>query len=360
MLKTHLGKEKRIMVMVKALAYGVNDVYMTKFFISCGIDIFGVSYVDEGVTLRREGVCEKIFVMNALVDELTDIVEYDFELAVSNLKVIEELAKEAVKQRKVIKVHLHVDTGMNRFGCLREEALFLAHEILKFPSLKLEGLMTHFACAENLVDDAFSFEQVSCFQKVIKQLEGDGITIPWHHAANSSAALRFHLPEFNMVRLGISVYGIPLSQAVKESCPLIPSLSLLSRIVGINRCKEGDTISYGRTHTIIKKDARIAVLPLGYFDGINRNYSGRGVVMIAGKQAPMVGRICMDCLMVDISEIPCAKIGDPVLVFGSDSEGNTLPIETLAMSGNSIVHELITCLGPRIQRVFTNGRKYVS
>jgi alanine racemase/UDP-N-acetylmuramoyl-tripeptide--D-alanyl-D-alanine ligase len=135
------------------------------------------------------------------------------------------------------------------------------------------------------------------------------------------------------------------------------ALSLTTRIVGINVCKRGDTISYGRSYTVEQNEQRIAILPLGYFDGLHRNYSNKGYVIIRGVKAPMVGKICMDFMMVDVTHIPFAEVGDPVLVFGEDEYGQYLPAEEFASNGNSIVHELITCLGPRIQRVFVHEEK---
>lgn len=345
----------RIMVIVKALAYGTNDIRMSKFLgSSCGIDILGVSYVDEGVTLKRAGVNQAIFVINAAIYEAAKVVKWELEVGVSEKALIEAVASEATRQNKIIKVHLHVDTGMSRFGCRPEEALSLAKVILDCPSLSLEGLMTHFACADNPEDDYFTLAQAHCFLSVIAELKANGITVPWIHASNSSAAMRFNFPEFNMVRIGLAVYGLYSSEATKQAVELRLALSLISRIVGINICKAGETISYGRSYKVQKETQRIAVLPIGYFDGLHRNYSGKGQVIIRGQKAPMVGKICMDFMMVDITDIPNAAIGDSVLIFGEDEYGHYLSPEDLATRGDSIVYELVTCLGPRIQRIFVH------
>ncbi|WP_068467932.1 bifunctional UDP-N-acetylmuramoyl-tripeptide:D-alanyl-D-alanine ligase/alanine racemase [Candidatus Protochlamydia phocaeensis] len=352
LIRKQLAPDTRLMVIVKALAYGTDDVRMAKFLGSCGIDILGVSYVDEGVSLKRAGVTQTIFAINATNYEVAKVVKWELEVGVSSADFITALSEEAQKQNKPIHVHLHVNTGMGRFGCRPEEALSLAKLIVSSPYLRLAGLMTHFACAEDPAEDAFTYQQMSSFDQVILSLKDQGISARWTHAANSSGAIRFPQAQYNMVRIGLAVYGLYVSEAVKKALDLRLALTLTSRIVGINICKQGETISYGRRYRVERDVQKIAVLPIGYFDGLHRNYSGKAYVIIRGKKAPMIGNICMDYMMVDITDIPEAAVGDKVLIFGEDEFGQYLSPEELASSGDSIVHELITCLGPRIQRVF--------
>lgn len=357
LIREKLAKNTRIMVMVKALAYGTDDVQMAKFLSRNGIDILGVSYVDEGVALKRSGVIQSIFSINAAPYEASKVVKWEIEVGVSDCRLIEALEREALKGQKKVKVHLHIDTGMGRFGCRPEEAYELAKSICASPVLELEGLMTHFACADDPLEDPFSMRQVATFDHVIEELRQKGITAKWTHAANSSSSIRFNLPQYNMVRLGLAVYGLYASESAKKAIDLHLALSLTSRIVGINICKKGESISYGRRYQVTREVQKIAVLPIGYFDGIHRNYSGKAHVLIHGEKAPMVGNICMDNMMVDVTDIPHAKVGDKVLIFGEDEFGYYLSPEDLATSGNSIVHELITCLGPRIPRIFIYEEK---
>lgn len=351
-MRQKLSPKTRIMVMVKAGAYGTHDVRIAQFLESCSIDILGVSYVDEAVALKLAGVKQAIFVINAASYESVKIVKWGLEVGVSEKSIIASIADEASKQNKQIKVHLHIDTGMSRFGCRPEDAVDLAAYICSFSSLKLEGIMTHFACADDPEQDSFTLSQANSLEKIGKKIKELGFEIPWIHAANSAAVMRFDFPQFNMVRVGLAVYGLYPSEAAKNCLELKLALSLVSRIVGINECHEGDTISYGRSYTVERGHQRIAVIPIGYFDGLHRNYSGRGSVMIRGKRAPMVGKICMDFMMIDITDIPNASIGDSVLIFGEDEFAQYLSPEELALSGDSIIHELMTCLGPRIQRIF--------
>lgn len=351
-IRAKVGKSTRIMVMVKALAYGTDDIRITKFLKTIGVDVVGVSYVDEGVSLRLAGCSQDIFVMNACDYEAAKACKYGLQVAVSEPILIAALEREAAAQNKKVKVHLHIDTGMGRLGSRPCYALELAHFILSCPHLIFEGIMTHLACADDPNEDAFTMKQVRVFEETISLLQKEGIDPPWKHAANSSGSLRFSFPHFNMIRIGLSAYGLHTSSATHSFTDLRPAISLTSRIVGINECVKGDTISYSRRYTVTQEKARIAVLPIGYFDGLHRNYSGKHSVIIRGKKAPMVGSICMDYMMCDITSIPHASIGDPVLIFGEDDNGNYNSPEELAHAGNSIVHELMTCLGPRIRRLF--------
>lgn len=357
-IRAKIGPSTRLMVMVKALAYGTNDIQIAKFLGMNGIDILGVSYVEEGVALKRAGVTQSIFTINAAPYEAAKVAKWGLEVGVSDQIMIEALAKAAAHQQKLIKVHLHVNTGMGRFGCRPEQALELCQMIQKTSHLLLDGIMTHFACAEDPQQDDFTMQQVSIFEMVINQLEQNNIHVPWKHAANSAAATRFEFPQFNMARIGLAVYGLYSSEATKDAIDLQLALSMVSRIVGINHCKAGETISYGRKYTVQKEEQKIAVLPIGYYDGLHRHYSGKSEVIIKGQKASMIGNICMDYMMVDVTHIPHARIGDPVLIFGEDEYGNYLSPEELASQGNSIIHELVTCLGPRIQRIFIHEERH--
>ncbi|MFA6916683.1 MAG: alanine racemase [Parachlamydiales bacterium] len=351
-LKRHLPNDTRLMVMVKAHAYGSDSVRMARFLNHAGAHILGVSYVDEAVVLRRSGITMPIFVINVPPHEAAKIVKWNLEAGVSSLASIEAIGKEAERQKKNMPIHLHVDTGMSRFGCRSEDTLPLAQVIAQSPSLTFEGVMTHFACADDPVHDDFTLQQIALFDKCIEELQINGLDPKWKHAANSAGAIRFKLPQYNMVRIGLAAWGLHTSEAAASILELRLALSLISHIEGINLCKKGDTVSYGRRYRIEKDHQAIAVLPIGYFDGLHRHYSGKAHVMIRGHIAPMVGSICMDYMMVDVTAVPQVKVGDPVLIFGSDQYGQFLSPENLALSGNSIAHELITCLGPRIPRVF--------
>lgn len=342
----------RLMVMVKAMAYGTDGLRIAKFLEKCGIDILGVSYVDEAIALLKEGAKQSFFVLNAADYEIPKVIKWGLEVGVSDVKFVEKLGETAKKAHQSVKVHLHIDTGMCRFGCRPENASELAKAVQACPFLQSEGIMTHFASSDNPEEDSFTLRQTEIFDAVIQNLEKNGFFYKWKHAANSAGAIRFHFPQYNMARIGLAAYGLYPSEEAKQKVDLRLAISLISRVVGINLCKKGETISYGRAYQVKRDFQKIAVLPIGYFDGLHRNYSGKACVLIRGQKALMVGKICMDYMMVDVTDIPDVALNDPVLIFGEDEYGNYLSPEELAESGNSIIHELITCLGPRIQRMF--------
>ena len=356
LLRSHLAPKTRIMVMVKALAYGTDDVRISHFLRSCGVEILGVSYVNEGVLLRQMGVRGAIFAIHASEQEMKKAAHWDIEVGISSRQQIEAAAEAALIQGRPVRLHLHVDTGMKRFGCRPEEAFSLAQSIAQSPNLILEGLFTHFPAADDPAQDEFTFFQATTLATVLDTLDKAGLRPAYTHACSSAAAVRFSntdpFSRFNMVRIGLATYGFHTSSASSHLLELRPALSLVTRIAGFNAALSGETVSYGRTHTITRPTARLAVLPIGYYDGLHRNYSGKASVLIRGKREPMVGRICMDYMMVDVSEIPEAAVGDYALMFGEDERGYYLSPEVLASAGGSIVHELMSCLGPRVQRLF--------
>lgn len=350
-IRAHMGNS-RIMVMLKAFGYGTDNLLLAKFLSQFGIDIFGVAHVDEAILLKRKGVKGSFFIINAGPQEAEKAALWDCEVAVSSPDLIEALDKAGSKLQKKLKVHLHVDTGMGRFGCKIADALDLALKIAASPSLELEGLMTHFACADMPAEDTFTHKQITLFKHVLRSLHENGIYPPFIHAANSGATVRNLFPEGNMIRLGLALFGLKNCSTMPSLPGLRCALSLTTKITGINHLQKGDTVSYGRTYTEERLESRMAILPLGYFDGLHRHYSSKSSLLVSGQKVPMVGRICMDFMMVDITALPSCKIGDEVLVFGSDNRGHFLSPEELAEAGGTIAHELITCLGPRIQRIF--------
>ncbi len=351
-LRRHLPEATRLMVMVKAQGYGTDDLQLATHLERCGVDILGLSYVDEAVSLKRAGVAQDLFVLNAAPYEVEKVVRLGLEVGASDLSFIELLEAEADRQRKRIRVHLHIDTGMGRFGCPKVEALKLATRIERSPSLILEGVMTHFVAAEDPEMDEVTEKQLKSFFAEVEKMEKRGIKPAFVHVHNSGGAVRFPLGRANMVRIGLALFGMGGSEAVRQKLPLRPAATLQSRIVGINELKIGESVGYGAKMRVEKERALIATLPIGYYDGLHRHYSERGSVLIRGQRAPMVGRICMDYLMCDVTGIEGVEIGDRALFFGKDSHGHLVHPEDFVGSSDSIAHELITCLSPRIQRIF--------
>ena len=360
LIRKKLPHNTRIMVMVKALAYGTDDCRISHFLRSCDIDILGVSYVDEGVRLRQNGDSQAIFCLHAAENEMKKAVRWNLEVGIGTSCQLAAVKKAALELNVKAKVHLHVDTGMKRFGCSPEAALVLGREIAASNEVEFEGIFTHFAVSDDPAHDEFTLFQANTLEQVIDALEKEGICPKYRHACNSAGAIRFSFPSFNMARIGLATYGFHTSSATKPLLELRPALSLRSKIVGFSEGKKGDTVSYGRTYSINTPQARFAILPIGYSDGLHRSYSSKARVRICGKQAPVVGRICMDYTMVEVTHIPEAQIGDTALFFGEDEQGMYFSPEELAATGGSITHELMSCLGPRIKRLFIYDESLVT
>ncbi|MBS0622620.1 MAG: alanine racemase [Verrucomicrobia bacterium] len=333
----HLGPQVKICAMVKANGYGTDAIAMAKCLADAGVHLLGVAHLHEAIALRLAGITTDILCLYTAPYEVSQAIEWQVQVAVYDLSLIELLSAEAKRRGRIVPIHLHVDTGMSRLGCRPKETASLALAIERSSSLRLEGVMTHFACADDPAKDAVTRKQFDLFCRL-------NIQAPLIHAANSAAATRFHLPGCNMVRLGLGLLGLgPCSPTL---C-LQPAVELSSRIATIQYCQAGETVSYGGTYTVKRAVERIGVIPLGYADGISRAYSNRGQVKVCGQWAPIVGNVCMDFFMCDLTSIPQAQEHTPVLLFGEEPNA-----EEFAQVGGLTPYELLTRLGSRIQRVF--------
>jgi len=354
-LKRHTKGQIRFMLMVKANGYGTDAYAMTRFYQEIGIDIVGVAFVDEALYLRRRGITIDIFVLNAQECEFDLVIDHDLQLAVSSLSSIGCLQQKASDKNKKVFLHLNVDTGMRRFGCKPDDALRLAEEIDGASNLVLQGIMTHFTSADDPASDHLSNAQRDLFTAVLNQVRSQGILFSDTHAANSSALSRFEYTDYSMARIGLSAFGLHASKACQEALVLESACSLFSTIVALHTIGRGERVSYGGTYVEAKEKAVIAVIPLGYYDGLHRAYSNNGYFLIHGKKAPYVGTICMDYMMCDVTDIEEAHIGQEVLVFGQDDAGHTLSCETFSTFGKTIPYEVLCCIGPRVSRMFINA-----
>lgn len=352
LLRDHLPPHTRLMPILKASAYATDALEMATFLQTCDIDIIGVAHVEEGIYLKNHGVDLDVFCLHAPPREAEYAVGYNLQVGVGSDEACKALSNAAKIQGKILRVHLHVDTGMSRLGCRQEEAIGIALKITSDPHLILEGVMTHFAAADNPDHDPFTLEQAHTLSAIINELEERGVTPLWRHAANTSAVMRFCFPQFNMVRVGLALYGLARHSNSPLAKELKLALTLKTQITAINRVKKGETVSYGRRWVATEDSTRIAILPIGYHDGLHRHYSNRAHVLIHGQRMPLVGTICMDYCMVDVTDLPEANVGDDVTIFGDDGAGNLLHPREVALSGDTIVHELMACLGPRVERIF--------
>ncbi len=347
-VRLKVGKRK-ILAVIKASAYGHGAVPVAKILISKGVDMFGVATVGEGIELRAAGITHPIVVLSGIAhDEIDELLNYNLAPVVYNLSIAKYISGESRKRNKITDVHIKVDTGMGRLGIIAEESINVIKEISELEGLRLEGIMTHFADAD-LSDKEYARFQLKRFNDAIDGLKKFGINIPLVHAANSAAILTFEQSYFDMVRPGIMLYGYPPSDHI-DNAGLIPALTLKTKILALKRVPAGTPISYGRTF-VTKRDSVISMLPIGYADGYSRMLSNKGEVLVRGKRVPVVGRVCMDMTMADVTDIPDADEADEVVLIGKQGR-EYITAEDLAKKVGTIPYEILCSISSRVQRVY--------
>ena len=351
-IKSKLRKDTRLMVIVKADAYGHGAVAVSKALENDLADAFGVAIIEEAIELRKAGITKPILILGYTPKEQFDlVVSHDVIQTVYQYEMAENLAKEAIKQGKTAKIHIKVDTGMSRLGfCDSADSVNVIKKISALKGIKIEGIFSHFAAADEK-DKSSAKEQINRFDKFYKLLEQEGIHIPVRHMSNSAGFIEFPEAEYEMVRCGILTYGIYPSEYVnREKIRLIPAMELKSHIVYIKEVPAGTGISYGLTY-IAGRKTKVATIPVGYADGYSRNLSNIGKVIIRGRYAPIIGRVCMDYFMVDVTDIEDVRQGDTVTLLGRDGDCE-ISVETLADWSHSFPYEMICTVGKRIPRIY--------
>ncbi len=313
---------------------------------------FAVATAEEALQLRRHGIQKPILILGYVFPEhYPQLIEQEIRLTVFTQEMAEQLAKDAQKLNKDVLIHIKIDTGMNRIGMqAKEESVKIIAQIASLPHIIPEGIFTHFARADE-ADKSAANEQLIQFEQMIKMTEAAGIHIPYRHCANSAGIIDLPQTHMDLVRAGIILYGLwPSEEVQKERIDLQPVLELLSHVAYVKQLEAGKSISYGGTYTT-KKTQTIATIPAGYGDGYPRSLSNQGYVLIHGKIAPIVGRVCMDQFMVDVTDIPQVKTGDKVVLVGKDGE-EVITLETLAQLSGRFHYEFTCCLSKRIPRVY--------
>lgn len=356
-LKARAGGRAELMVAVKANAYGHGAVPVAWAAMEGGATRLAVHRTLEGVQLRQAGIAAPILIMGYTVPaESGRVVRWNLTPTVNSKPQAEALSEAAVAQRSALPVHVKVDTGMSRYGLLPEEVLDFVRFLSGLPGLELEGLYTHH-CVADLADKAFTRHQFSIYVDVVKRLEEAGFAFPLKHVSNSATTLDLPEMALDMVRCGIALYGLRPSDEVEPAIPLRPALALKSRLARVRTLPAGASISYGRTH-ITDEPTRVALVPVGYGDGYHRILSNRGAVLIHGRRAPIVGRVCMDQFVVDVSHIPAARLHDEVVLIGRQGKEH-IPAEEVARWAETINYEVTTSLLPRVVRIYLREGKEV-
>ncbi|MFA5096400.1 MAG: alanine racemase, partial [Candidatus Omnitrophota bacterium] len=346
-VKKKVSPQTRILVTVKADAYGHGLVPVSKRLQECGADFMGVASIDEGIRLREAGIKAPILILGLILkSDILPLFEYGLSTAVCDEELCRALNRKAAQLGQKLNVHIKVDTGMGRIGVRHYDARRLVKNIHAFKHLRVEGLFTHFAFAD--LNRKFTYYQIGLFEKLLSDLGRDGIRVPLVHAANSMGLIDYRDSHFNMVRPGLVIYGLYPKQEL--AIKLKPVLSLKTRAVFVKKVPAGSGISYGH-HYVTRRATQIVTLPIGYGDGYPRNLSNKAPVLIKGKRFKMCGRICMDQIMVDVGNEP-VKAGDEVVLIGRQGKCR-ITAEELADLSNTIPYEIVCGLGSRIPRVTT-------
>ena len=345
-VKYLLPSQVKVLVTVKADAYGHGLVYVSKRLAACGVDYLGVASIDEGIKLRKSGLKTPILLLGLILKkDIPSLFTYQLTPTICDKEMAVAINAKAAKLKKPLSLHIKVDTGMGRIGVLHNDAFKLVQSIHKLKHIIIEGIFTHFAFAD--INRKFTVQQINLFYKLVSDLKKSGIVIPLVHAANSIGLIDYRDSHFTMVRPGLVIYGLYPKSGL--SINLKPVLSLKTRVIFIKQVPPGYGISYGRTYTT-KRTTRIVTLPVGYGDGYPRNLSNLASLLIGGRRFRISGRICMDQIMVDIGDFK-PKIGDEVVLIGRQGKQKVTAEELAELSG-TIPYEIVCGLGSRIPRIY--------
>ncbi|MDF2543534.1 MAG: alr2 [Herbinix sp.] len=351
-MKQRLHNNTKLMVIIKADGYGHGAVAIAKALEDSGVDGYGVAIIEEAIELREAGITKPILILGYTAQEQYPlVVAYDITQTVFRYEMAEELNTIAGEQGKIAHIHIKLDTGMSRIGFSdTQDSINTIKNIAKLDHVRIEGLFSHFACADE-VDKTSSEQQLKRFLEFSKKLENENIVIPIKHISNSAGAIEISDAQLNMVRYGIATYGLYPSEWVdQEKVHLIPAVEIKSHIIFLKEVEAEVGVSYGSTY-ITKRKTKIATIPVGYADGYSRSLSNRGRVIIRGTYAPIIGRICMDQFMVDVTDIEGVMEGDTVTLIGKDQDAY-ISVEEVAELSYSFSYELICNIGKRVPRVY--------
>lgn len=353
-LRRITNPKARFMAIVKANAYGHGIIEVARQSLENGAEALGVANIEEGIQLRKAGINAPVLIFGyASPVHAKKLIEFDLTQTVYSYEISRALSEAVAAYGKKIKVHIKVDTGMGRLGLLREitdSSVSEVESISRLPMLELEGIYTHFATADKS-DRSYAGKQFEIFMDFLNLLRIAGLEIPVTHAANSAAIINMPETHLDMVRAGISIYGLYTSEEMDRSIiKLKPAMELKTKIIHLKKVPACFKVSYGTTYET-EKPTTIATVSIGYADGLNRLLSSKGRMLVCGHSAPIVGRICMDLTMLDVGNIPEIAIGEEVVVFGR--QGNALiSVDEIASTINTINYEVVSTIMERVPRIY--------
>lgn len=362
-IKNHIPEGCQFLGVMKADAYGHGAVPLSHALCELGAEYLAVSNLEEAIQLRRGGVRAPMLILGYTPASFADTMVFmDITQEVHSLEYAKELDTALAGTNYILNVHLKLDTGMTRIGFFaydHERTLPELLEVCGLPHLHVEGVFTHFCVADSKApeDEAFTRTQYARFTAMLDALAAHGIRPELRHCASSGATILYPELALDMVRPGIATYGHAPSEDAEGILDLRPLMTVRTTVAQLREIPAGTSISYGRTYTA-ERDMRVAVLPIGYADGLLRGLSGKVSFRIRGRMARSVGRICMDMCMVDVSEIPEIRVGDEAALFGYDTDGTLLPCERIAQQAGTISYEILCGISKRIPRIYMqDGRE---
>lgn len=359
-IKRCKAESAMLMGVIKADAYGHGAKVFAHELDRMGFDWFAVATADEGIELRRDGIEQPILVLGYSCEaQYPDMVQWEITPTIYSLDMAKAFDAAAEKAGKVANIHIKIDTGMSRIGFLPgEESLDEIEKIHGLRHLRIQGMFTHFACAD-MRDKTHVGHQIEKFRQMIDGVRQRGIPVEIFHCSNSASIMELPSEHMNLVRAGIILYGLyPSHEMEEERLPLKPVMSLYSHVVHVKEVPEGVTVGYGATH-VTRRPTRIGTIPVGYADGYPRILSNRASVLIRGRRAPIIGRVCMDQFMVDVTDMPEVSVGDVVTLIGRDGE-ETLSVEEISEMAGSFNYEFVCDVSRRVPRVYIKNGKPVS
>ncbi|MFH1867877.1 MAG: alanine racemase [Candidatus Omnitrophota bacterium] len=349
-VKRVIGKDTSILVAVKANAYGHGILEVSRVLVSSGVDFLGVGTTDEAVLLRNNGFKIPILILGSILpSEAEAVIKNNISHTVGSIELASFINRVSARMGRRAKVHIKIDTGMGRIGIWHKDAVCFIKELVRFKNINIEGIFSHFPSADD--NELLTRKQIRDFQAIINEIESLGIDIRYKHMANSTALVGYKESHMNLVRPGLMLYGLyPLSYSSKRKAILRPALSLKSRISFIKDVPSGRTISYGGTYKT-RRAAKVATIPIGYGDGYSRRLSNKGHVLVKGIRVKILGIVCMDQIMADVTNVPGVSVGDKVTLIGKD-KGCGITVEEIAEICETIPYEVVCWFDNRIPRIY--------
>lgn len=364
-IRNQVNQKAQIMCVIKADGYGHGAVYLGQFYEKLGADRFAVSNIEEALQLRNNGITKPVLILGFTpVSMAKELSENHITQAVFSEDYARELSDFAVKENVTVRIHIKLDTGMSRIGFMYQNterdktSLEQIKRVCSLPNLEHEGIFTHFAVSDEAEEGkTATLKQFECFKTAVEKLESSGIHFELVHCANSGAVIDYQQAYLDCVRAGIILYGLSPSPKLAGKLNLQPAMQIKSVIAQIKTVEPDTPVSYGGTY-VTDKPVKLATVPIGYADGYTRSLGNRAYMTIQGQKAPVVGRVCMDQLMLDISNIDHVKVGDEVTVIG-DGKNNTMSFDEMAQLTGTINYELVCLVGKRVPRVYLRHGKSV-